>query len=129
MMKYAPMISRSLIALLFIFAGYQKITHFGPTTQFIGSLGVPAASLAAAIVVFIEIVIALAFAYGYRICITGWTLIAFTVLATVLVHNNFAVGDNMIMALKNIAITGGLLAIVTGCNCGKCPISKRKHSS
>ena len=128
-MKYAPMISRSLLALLFVVAGYQKLTHFGPTSQFIASLGVPMAVVATAVVIFIELAVALAFAYGYRVCITGWTLIAFTALVTIIVHRDFSAGDNMIMALKNVAIIGGILGIVTGCDCGKCPVSKGKHSA
>lgn len=124
MMKYIPIVSRSLIALLFVVAGYQKVMGFDGLVAYLGSLGFPLASVVAVIVIFIEIVVALAFAYGYRICVTGWILIAFTVVATALVHSDFAVGDNMVMALKNIAIIGGILAITTSCNCGSCPASK-----
>lgn len=127
-MKYAPMISRSLIALLFVVAGYQKLMGFKGASQFIASLGIPMAAAVTAIVIFIEIVVALLYAYGYRICITGWTLIIFTALTTIVVHRNFAMGDNMIMALKNVAIIGGILATTLSCVCGVCPPSKEKHT-
>lgn len=111
-MKYTPTLSRVLIALLFVVAGYQKLTSFAGTSAYINSLGVPAATLVTALVIIIEVVVALAFAYGYKIRETAWILMTFTALATVLVHHDFSVGANMVMALKNIAIIGGLLAII-----------------
>lgn len=126
-MKHAPMIARSLIALLFVVAGVQKLMNFTATSGFISSLGLPMAGLVTIVVIFIEIAIAASFAYGYKTCMSGWTLIAFTALATIFVHRNFAVGDNMIMALKNVAIIGGIWCGIQACTCGVCPASKGKH--
>lgn len=120
------LISRSLIAVLFVFAGIQKLMNFTGTSGFIGSLpgmSVPMlATLVTVVVIIIEIPVALAFAWGYKLCTTGMILIGFTVLATILVHNNLP-GD-MVMILKNIAIIGGILGAVTMCGCGKCPMGK-----
>lgn len=115
-LNYA-LISRSLIAFLFVVAGYQKLVQFAGISGFLGSLGFPMPAVVTAIVIFIEIVVAIAYAWGYRVCLTGGILIAFTALATILVHRDIAVGDNMVMALKNIAIIGGLLATIDACNC------------
>lgn len=122
-------ISRSLIALLFVVAGVQKAMSFSGITGFIGSLppfagiGSPVlAMIVTALVIIIEIPVALAFAWGYRLCTTGMILIGFTVIATVLVHNNLP-GD-MVMILKNIAVIGGILGATTMCGCGKCPMGK-----
>lgn len=120
------LIARSLIALLFVVAGIQKLTHFGDTAKSIASLGVPLAALAALIVIIIEVPVALAFAKGYKICTTGWMLIGFTVLATILVHGKIDQGMNLIMALKNIAIIGGIMLAINGCDCGTCPVGKKK---
>lgn len=119
------LVSRSLIALLFVVAGIQKAMHFSETASSVAALHVPFATLATIIVIIIEVPVALAFAWGYRTCITGWTLIAFTVLVTLLVHGNLQ-GLNFIMALKNVAIVGGILLAVYGCDCGVCPPSKKK---
>lgn len=123
-------VSRALIALLFVVAGVQKVMSFDGITGFIGSLppfagmGSPVlAMIVSVLVIIIEIPVALAFAWGYRICTTGMILIGFTVLATVLVHNNLP-GD-MVMILKNIAIIGGILAAMGQCSCGKCPMGKK----
>ena len=119
------LVSRSLIALLFVVAGIQKILHFGDTVTAITAIHVPFAVLATLIVIIVEVPVALAFAWGYRVCIMGWTLVAYTVLVTILVHGNLQ-GINLIMALKNIAIIGGILLATHGCDCGVCPPSKKK---
>ena len=122
-MNYS-LLSRSLIALLFVVAGYQKLTGFAGTSGYVGSLvGVSSGMLAmilTALVIVIEIPVALAYAWGYRVCITGGILVAFTIVTTVLAHRDFSVGMNMIMALKNIAIIGGILATTGLCSCNRC---------
>lgn len=114
------LISRSLIALLFVVAGIQKIMNFSTTTQSIASLDIPLATLVTLLVIIIEIPVALAFAWGYRTCISGLILVAFTAIVTVVVHGHIS---QVVMALKNIAIIGGILGFVSMCNCGKCPVS------
>jgi putative oxidoreductase len=135
-MNYYSLASRSLIALLFVVAGIQKMMNFGdattPNTEVnaIASLGFPAgiAALVTALVIIIEVPVALAFAWGYMTCLMGWILVAFTALTILLVHRDFTNGMNMIMALKNLAIIGGLMLAVHGCECGKCPIKVKGHS-
>lgn len=115
------LISRSLIALLFVIAGIGKITGFSGMVGYIGSLGVPLPMIATIIVILIEVPVALAFAYGYRVRQTGWILIGFTILATLLVHRNIADQTQMIMSLKNIAIIGGIMAAIKcACACNAC---------
>ena len=125
------LISRSLIAILFIVAGIQKLTGLKMTSGFIGQLlhvsSPVLATLATLIVVFIEVVVAAAYAYGYRVCVTGGILATFTVVATLLVHNNFPA--DLVMFLKNLAIIGGIISTIITCECGngKCPATK-KHA-
>lgn len=117
-----PLLSRVLIALLFVVAGVQKLMDFAGTAGFIGSLGVPMATLATALVIIIEIPVALAYAWGYRVCLTGGILVAFTVLATLLAHRDISQAMNLLMALKNVAIIGGILATTGTCSCGRCEV-------
>jgi putative oxidoreductase len=107
-MKYGT-IARALIALLFVVAGIQKLMNFSGTAGYIGSFNIPMATLVTAIVIFIEIAVALAFAFGYKVRETGYILMAFTALTILVVHRNFSQGDNLVMALKNVAIIGGLM--------------------
>lgn len=120
-MNYYSLAARSLIALLFVVAGVQKAMNFEQTSGFIGTL-VPAslADIVTALVIVIEVPIALAFAWGWRTCATGSVLAGFTALATLLAHRDFSVGANMIMALKNISIIGGIMLAVPACDCGSC---------
>lgn len=124
-MNHYALVSRSLIALLFVVAGIQKMLAFEQTAGFIATLvPAPLATIVTALVIVIEIPVALAFAWGWRTCIMGWILAGFTLVATLLVHRDFSVGPNMIMALKNLAVMGGLLLATSGCGCGSCPGSK-----
>ncbi len=118
------LISRILIAILFVIAGMQKLMNFSGTTEFIGSIGIPFPALIALLVIIVEIPVALAYAWGYRVCAMGSILIGFTILTIFVIHFDFSVGDNMMMALKNIAIIGGILATIGNCECKTCSVKR-----
>jgi putative oxidoreductase len=111
------MLSRIFIAALFVFAGYGKLMTFEATTSYIGSVlktGMITPAITA-LVIFIEIVVAIVYAYGkYKKDIMAYILIAFTVLATIFFHSDMSNNLNVIMALKNLAIVGGLFATLDG---------------
>lgn len=108
-MKNYGMFARLLIALLFVVAGIQKLMAFAGTSSYIASLGVPVPMLVTILVIIIEVPVALAFAFGYKVREMGYVLMAYVALVTLVVHRDFSQGANMIMALKNIAIIGGLM--------------------
>ena len=119
-------VSRALIALLFVVAGVQKIMGFQGIVGYVGSLGVPLPLIATVLVIVVEVPVALMFVFCRKsLCMTGSVLIAFTVIATLLAHRDWSVGGNMIMALKNIAIIGGIMLAMKSCECGKCPMGKQ----
>lgn len=105
--------ARVLIAILFVYAGYGKLMGF---SGFVASMLEPKfgalATIVGVLVVLIEIVVAIAFAIGYKAKWSTWILMAFTALATILYHNPWAGPEfnpgNLLQALKNIAIIGGL---------------------
>lgn len=121
-MKYYGLIARSLIALLFVVAGVQKLMDFNGITGYIGSLGLPMPAVVAALVIVIEIPVALLFAYGYKIKEMSWVLGIFTALTVVLAHRDFSQGANMVMALKNIAIIGGIMLAAKCADCSTCTV-------
>lgn len=121
-MNYYALASRSLIALLFVVAGIQKAMHFQATSETVTALGIPMAAIVTVIVILIEVPIALAFAWGYYGCIAGWILVGFTAITTVVVHHDLNNGINMVNALKNLAIIGGLMLAVKDCSCKRCKI-------
>lgn len=119
------LISRSLIALLFVVAGINKIMGFEGVVGYVGSLGVPLPMIATILVILIEIPVALMFAWGYKVKETGYTLIAFTILLTLLAHRDMF-GADMVMVLKNIAIIGGIIAAIA-CVCKDCAVHGKKN--
>lgn len=128
------LVSRALIALLFVVAGFNKLMGFEGTAGYITSLGVPMATLVTVLVIVIEIPVALMFVFcPKKICWTGGALIGFTLLATVLAHNPWAANVDpmafknvMTAALKNIAIIGGIAATILACECENCKVRKNK---
>ena len=123
------LLSRSLIALLFVIAGVNKLMDFSGTqgtVAYFDSLGLPAPVVAAILVILIEVPIALMFAYGYKVKQTGYVLIGFTILATLIGHRDIF-GADMVTALKNLAIVGGIMAAIS-CACGDCVVHNKKVS-
>lgn len=131
-------ISRAFIALLFVVAAFMKLGLGGDISimeafkataaslpQAMPFLPTSLTSLVLALVLIIELPIALAYAYGYKHVKAGWILIAFTTIVTIFYHNPWTGGQfnpmNLLMALKNIAIIGGILSTI-GCYCGKCRV-------
>ncbi len=114
--KFGPLLGRILIALLFIPAGINKITGFGGTVGYIASKGLPLPQVAAAGTIVVEIAVGLALLVGFKARYAALILAAFTVVASVIFHNFWAVPEaqkmmQQLMFTKNFAIVGGLLFI------------------
>lgn len=119
--QYIPIISRALIALLFIVDGFMKLYNISSTLTAVNSPGVTFATLFSLILTAIELTAAGFFISGHKICMSGTVLIGFTFLATLFSLGGLREGDNMIIALQNLAIMGGILYLSQACACGTCP--------
>jgi putative oxidoreductase len=109
--------ARVLLALLFVPAGFSKIAGFAGTVGYIGSVGLPLPELGAVIAIMVELGLGLALLVGFQTRIAALLIAVFTVAAGVFFHAFWAVPAeqvmiNQIMFMKNIAIAGGLLALV-----------------
>lgn len=108
--------ARVMMALLFIPAGWGKIGGFAGTSGYIASVGLPMPQVLAAGAIVVELGIGILLLIGL---FTRWSALAlaiFTLLAALLFHNFWAMPAEQqmmqsLMFWKNIAITGGLLAI------------------
>ena len=114
---YGPLASRILIALIFVFAGFGKITGFEGTVGYIASKGLPLPQLAAAGAIIIELGCGTMLVLGLKTRWTAAAMLIFTGLAALFFHNFWAVSpdqaqNQMIHFMKNIAIMGGLLFVV-----------------
>lgn len=111
------LIGRILLAVLFIPAGFSKLTGFAGTVGYIASKGVPLPELAAAAAIGVEVGLGLLLLIGWQ---TRWAALGiafFTLVVTFIFHNFWAVpADQMVQQqqsfFKNIAIFGGLLTVV-----------------
>ena len=110
MAQIAAIVGRILIAALFVFAGFGKIMDPAGTAQYMEAMSPFPGNLAMAVGIF-EVVAGLILATGFMARLVSAVLIGFTLLATLFFHR--AVTDPMqaTMALKNLAIVGGLLMV------------------
>ena len=117
---------RVLLASLFLISGLGKIGAYAGTAGYMSALGVPAALLP--LVIATEVLGAIAIIVGWKTRITAFLLAGFTLLAALLFHNNFADQIQMIMFLKNVAITGAFLLLVAN-GAGPLSLDRRFASS
>lgn len=111
------LVGRALIALLFIPAGLSKIGAFAGVAGYIASKGVPLPQVAAVIGIVAEVGLGALILIGWQ---TRWAALGmaiFTVVITFIFHNFWALPAEQVMAqqqafFKNIAVVGGLLALV-----------------
>ncbi len=114
MNKSISVISRALIALIFLMSGVGKLTHFAYMAQLAGSAGLPLPEFSIAIATVIELAGGLALLAGFETRWTALILALFLVPATIVFHVA-KMGDpaqaqmQTVEVLKNLAIIGGLL--------------------
>ena len=101
---------RILISSIFIYAGLNKITSYSGTQGYMEAMGVPGGLLP--LVIALEVLGGLAVILGWHTRIAAFLLAGFSLLSALLFHANFGDQMQMIMFMKNLAITGGFLMIV-----------------
>ncbi|HEB66549.1 MAG TPA: DoxX family protein [Gammaproteobacteria bacterium] len=125
MERYVNLAGRILLASIFLIAGLNKIGGYAGTQGYMESVGVPGGLLP--LVILLEVGGALALIIGWQTRIAAWALAGFTLLAAILFHNDFGNQMQMIMFLKNLSITGGLL-IVAANGAGAFSLDARRHA-
>ena len=107
---------RILLSLMFVLAGYSKIAGFAGTVGYMESKGIPAAQVLAALTILLEIGGGLALMFGFMTRWAALALAAFTVVASLIFHNFWAVPEAQrmvqnLMFMKNLSVVGGLLVL------------------
>lgn len=110
MEKIALIVGRLMIALLFVLAGVNKLMNISGTAEFIESASPLPGFLAAPTGIY-EVAAGILLAIGKFEKINSLVLAGFTILTVIFFHSNFADQMQMTLALKNVAIAGGLLVI------------------
>ena len=109
MEKVTQLLARLMMGQIFLIAGLQKIGGYEGIQGYMESAGVPGMLLP--LVILVEAGGGLALIIGWQTKLVAMVLALFTLAAAVLFHNNFADQMQMIMFMKNIAISGGLMLL------------------
>ncbi|WP_273727026.1 DoxX family protein [Brucella gallinifaecis] len=107
----ATLVARVFLSILFILAGFSKLTAISGTAGYFAGLGLPVPTATAVLVGLVEFVGGLAILVGFQTRIAAVIVALFTIGATLVAHMNFAEGMNAMMAQKNLAIAGGLILL------------------
>lgn len=110
--RFAPLGGRILLSFIFIMSGFNKITDFGGTADYMGAVGMPMPQVLLVIAIILELGGALYVLLGFMAKIGAAALILFTLVATYYFHPAWANPDEMIPLMKNMAIMGGLLYVI-----------------
>ncbi len=105
----SALVVRALIAIVFIMAGYSKIGGYEGTQGYMESVGVPSFLLPA--VIAFELLAGIAVLVGYQTKIAALLLGGFTFLSAVIFHIDFGQQMQMILFMKNLAISGAFLLL------------------
>jgi putative oxidoreductase len=108
---FATLVARVFLSVLFILAGFSKLTAISGTAGYFAGLGLPVPTVTAVLVGLVEFVGGLAILVGFQTRIAAAIVALFTIGATLVAHMNFAEGMNALMAQKNLAIAGGLILL------------------
>ena len=109
MSTIAAVIGRVFIAVIFILSGIEKLIAPAPAAQMLGSVGLP--EMLARPTGAFELIAGLFLAVGLLTRIVSVLLAGFCLVTIFFFHNQFADPTQATMALKDLAMSGGLLAV------------------
>ena len=113
---FPMLIARVLLALMFLLAGLSKFGGLEGTAGYIASKGLPMAQVLAVATAALEVIAAVMLIVGWQARWAALALAAFTLLASVIFHNYWALPADQqmmqqLMFMKNLSVVGGLLAV------------------
>jgi len=107
--KVSQLVARVFLGHIFLLAGVSKIGAYEASQGYMDAMGVPGGLLP--LVILLEVGGGLAIIAGWQTRWASIALAAFSVVAAVIFHSNFADQTEMIMFMKNISIAGGFLLL------------------
>jgi len=123
--------ARILIALLFLIFGWEKLTGFSGTVQYMTHVGAPIPVLATLVAIVMEFFVGIAIAIGAYTRALAPLLALYTLGTAFIAHHYWTMTgmahfENEINFYKNVSIIGGLLVLyVTGA--GRYSIDAWRH--
>ncbi|MFC5706295.1 DoxX family protein [Aeromonas eucrenophila] len=109
MKDVALLVGRVLLALMFVIAGWGKISGYAGTQGYMEAMGVPGAILP--LVILLELGGGLAIMLGLFTRSIAVLMGGFTLMAAFIFHYQPAEQMQMLMFMKNVSVAGGFLAL------------------
>ena len=107
----ALLIGRILIGALFLIAAYNKANGYSGSLGYFGKLGVPAPSVLLPLTIAFEAAAGILLIIGYQARLAALAIALFCIATALIAHTNIADGNQFNHLLKNLAVTGGALAL------------------
>ncbi len=111
--QYGPLVGRIFLALIFILAGYGKINGWDGTLGYMASKGLPMPEALLALTILIELGGGLLLLLGFQARWAALALFLFLIPVTLIFHPFWADPEQYNAFMKNLAIMGGMLYIMT----------------
>lgn len=115
--RASPLVGRILLAVIFLWSGFNKIVGFAGTAGFMASKGLPMVEVLLVLSIVIEIGGALMIIFGWKPRLAAAALFLWMIPVTLVFHAFWAVPPDqvqmqMINFFKNLSIMGGLLLVL-----------------
>lgn len=107
------LVSRILLSSIFLFSGVKKIFAFQATQAYMAGFGMQMTGVFIVLAILFEIGGGLLLLLGYFPRLGALALILFLVPTTLVFHRNFSDPSQIVQFSKNVAILGGLFAILS----------------
>lgn len=110
------LIARVLLMTLFVMTGWQKLTGFAATVDYMKSTATPWPELSAIVAIVVEFFFGIGIILGIYTRVLAWIFFAFTLGTALLGHRYWilqgaARHENFLNFYKNVSIAGGLLLL------------------
>ena len=113
MQRITPLLGRALISIIFLMAGYGKLTDPAGSQQYMAAHGMPLTGFFLVCTIILELGGGLSLLLGYKARWGATALAIFLVPVTLIFHTDFAAQMQVVMFMKNLAIIGGLLMVAS----------------
>jgi len=116
--KWQLVLGCVLLSAIFILSGLGKLPHFNDIAGMIAGKGIPLATVALVISLFVEIGGGLMVLTGFKAKYAALVMAVWLVPVTLVFHHFWGIPaaqqhDQMVNFLKNVAIMGGLLVLAS----------------
>jgi len=110
------LVARVMLMVLFVMTGWQKLTGFAGTVDYMKTSGVPSPALAAIVATVVEFFFAIGIIVGIYTRVLAWIFVAFTLATALLGHRFWTMQgerrhENFLNFFKNVSIAGGLVLL------------------